>query len=249
MPDTALPFTSLHIAPGLQHSIRLPLRSTHDLYGGLHKGLRFALCHLLVRLGATDWTNLREAQRMAAAVRGQLVLSMSHLAHEEEHIHSSLELRAPDAIETLSLQHDHHCVRLREIGGIVRDLMAADEALRPRIGRELYLTFSLFVSEDLAHMYEEEMTTLPVLQTLFTDEELVQMEGRILDSIPADELLDWLRRILPAMSRPERGDMLASLRRSAPKYLFRLILDEAARPTLEEADWADLVDRLSLQAA
>lgn len=237
MPDVALTLP--------RPETRVAARATHDLYGAVHKGVRLALMQLLVRLGATDFQDAEEAARMVLAVRAQLALSASHMAHEEAHIHIPLRARSAAACVMIDYQHDHHRQRFAEIAGLLSRMETAPAAARSALGRDLYLAFSLFAAEDLAHMHEEETVTLPLLQRLFTDAELMAMERAIAGSIPGPEMITWMRVMLPAMSRPERGLMLAHMRDGAPEAAYEAVLLHAARPTLTDADWADLMDRLA----
>ncbi len=237
MPDVILPAAPADVRPAA--------RATHDLYGPVHKGIRFALTQLLVRLGSTDFADAEAAALMVIAVRAQLALSASHMAHEEAHIHIPLRARSAAACVMVDYQHDHHRQRFVELEALLARMETAPAAARPALGRDLYLAFSLFVSEDLQHMHEEETVTLPLLQRLFTDAELMAMEQAIVSAIPGPEMITWMRVMLPAMSRPERGLMLAHMRADAPEAAYEAVLLHAARPTLTDADWSDLMDRLA----
>lgn len=234
-----------HVPRGPLSGIELDMKARCDLYGTAHKGLRFALTQLLVRLGSADFADAEEAARMVLAVRAQLVLCASHLAQEEAHILEPLRRRAGAAGFVIDHPHERHRDCSAEIAELLSQLERAAPAARLALGRQLYLAFSLFVAEDLQHMHEEETVTLPLLQRLFTDAELMAMEQAIVSSIPGPEVITWMRVMLPAMSRPERGLMLARLRAAAPEPAFEAVLLHAARPTLTQAEWSDLMDRLA----
>lgn len=61
-----------------------------DLYGPIHKGLRFAHAEMLTRLGRADFA---APDATLEALRFHLNLCRKHLAHEERHIHPALEAR------------------------------------------------------------------------------------------------------------------------------------------------------------
>jgi hypothetical protein len=220
----------------------------HDLYGPIHKGLRFALGALLADLGSTDFTERAEAIAICARLRVQMVLSASHLAHEEAHVHAALEARAPGSTGRLEAAHRHHDATFEEIATLLKAAECAVDAERAPIGRALYLRFSQFVAEDFAHMAEEEQITLPLLHSLFSDEELVGIEAAIVADIPPEKMMMYLRLMLPALSRPERAGFLAFMRPSAPPEVFQAVIEHAARPALHPEDFADLTRRLDLAA-
>lgn len=222
-------------------------RATHDFYGAIHKGLRLALSQLLVRLGAADPADADLAQLMGD-LRDQLRLSEHHLNHEDEVIHAALEARAPGSTLRLALAHEHHRATFGEIEGLIRHVEEAPQAETAACLRNLYLRFSTFVADDLLHMAEEEQFMLPILQSLFTDEDLLDMEDRIVSSHAPEEMIFACRLMIPAATRSDRVAMLGAMRANAPAEAFAAIIDEAARPSLSAADFAHLSEGLALDA-
>ncbi len=209
----------------------------HDIYGPIHKGLRLALANLTIQIGSTDFADEDAARETIAALRRQMALSASHLAHEEEQIHTALEARAEGATLTLLADHDHHRRAFVEIETIMQTIEAAPAEARPALGRELYLGFTQFVAADFAHMAEEEMVILPLLHRLFSDEELIAMEGAIVAALPPEKAMAYMQLAIPAMNGPERVRFLNFVRGGAPAEAFEAILNFAVRPTLTPNDY------------
>ena len=221
--------------------------ATHDFYGAVHKGLRLALSQLLVRLGAADPADA-DLPGLMAELRDQCLLSAGHLAHEDEVIHTALEARAPGSTIRLVQAHDHHRETFNEIAALIRQVETAPAADQARRLRSLYLRFSVFVADDFAHMAEEEQFMLPILQSLFTDEELREMEDRITGGLAPEAMIAVARLMIPAATRTDRLAMLGAIRANAPAEAFAAIIGLAARPTLSEADFAHLSEGLGLAA-
>lgn len=210
-----------------------------DIYGPIHKGLRLAHGELLRRLGRADFA--AEAQpELLADLRGHLELAACHLAHEEEVIHPALEAREAGATGALETDHAHHRARLAMLDGALRAVEHAAPADRPALGRALYLAFSTFVAEDLAHMSREETETWPRLCALFTDAELAGLEMTIVSSLSPDENIAFMRLMLPAMNPAERTALLTAMKSDAPPEAYAAVIDLAARPTLPPEDFARL---------
>jgi hypothetical protein len=209
----------------------------HDIYGPIHKGIRLALSNLVVRIGSTDFADAEATRDSIAALRRQMALSASHLAHEEEHIHTALEARAEGATLTLLADHDHHRRAFDGIEAMMQAIEAAPAEARATLGRQLYLAFSQFVAADFAHMAEEEMVILPLLHRLFSDEELIAIEGAIVAALPPEKMMVYLQLAIPAMNGPERVGFLAFVRGGAPAGAFEAILNFAVRPTLTPDDY------------
>jgi iron-sulfur cluster repair protein YtfE (RIC family) len=215
-----------------------------DLYGPVHKGLRHALSTLLVRMGQASFAEAGPVVALLEDLGAVLALAVRHVEHEEEHIHPALEARSPGASASLAYEHDEHDRDVAELRALAAALRGAPPAARPAFGRTLYLAYSQFVSDTLAHMTEEERVIMPLLESLYSTEELQAIHERIVTNIRPGEMLSFLKIMLPAVSREERAAMLAGPKASMPDEAFEAIL-ATARPTLSADDWEDLTARLA----
>ena len=220
----------------------------HDIYGPIHKALRLALSNLLVKLGSTDFECDREREEAVAALRRQLAISAGHLAHEEEFLHKRLEERASESTAALEADHRQHDEAFAKLEALLGRLEAASPGERAGLGRALYLGFSGFVAEDFEHMLEEETRITPLLHELFSDAELIEIEGRIVGSVPPEEMMAVLRLMMPALNPTERIDFLSFARASAPPEAFEAMLRFGAQPALNPSDWERLVAGLGVAA-
>ena len=223
--------------------------ATHDFYGPVHKGLRLAQTQMLVRLGACAGDEAQELNALLEDLTALLHMAEHHLANEDQWVHSAMEARAPGSTLRLAQSHQHHRDAFEEMEALIGEAATADtEARRAQAMRRLYLRFSLFMAEDFAHMAEEEQLMLPVLQSLFTDEELQGIEDRILSTLTPDEIIGFGRFMIPAATRPGRIALLSAMRANAPAEAFAAILQLSARPSLSSADYAHLCEGLGLAA-
>ncbi len=216
----------------------------YDMYSNVHKALRKAQCDMLVRLGNTDFAQSGLTD-LIADLRLLLMIGSSHIAHEEVHVHTALELRAPKGAKVLQEQHDSHRQAFRQLEEIIDRLEHAQAHERLAIGRQLYLSYSLFVAHDFAHMVEEETEHNALLWSLFEDGELRAIEGAIVGSIPPEKSIIFMRLMLPAINPAERAALLGGVKANAPKEAFIGLLEMAARPSLSANDFADLESRLA----
>ncbi len=217
----------------------------YDMYAFVHKALRRAQCEMLVRLGGTDFSR-RGLDTLIADLRGLLSLGASHISHEEVHIHTALELRAPKATDAVQHEHDSHRQSFRQLEELIDRLENAEAARRPAIGRQLYLSYSLFVARDFEHMFEEETELNARLWDSFNDAELGAMEGAIKSSLPPEKAIAFMRLMIPAVNAEERVMMMGGMKAQAPKEVFEAVMEMAARPTLSRDDMSELERRLAL---
>lgn len=219
--------------------------ATHDLYGPVHKGLRLGMSRMLVRLGAADPADGGLPQ-LLADLREQCRLSEDHLAHEDRVIHTALELRAPGSSIRPVQAHERHRHTFGELEAAIRTVESAAPTAKSGALRALYLRFSLFVADDLAHMAEEEQLMLPILQALFTDAELMAMEDRIISGLSPEQMVAVGRLMLPAATRSDRILMLDAIRANAPAEAFAAILQLAVPRSLSPTDVEHLSEALGL---
>jgi hypothetical protein len=222
--------------------------ATHDFYGPIHKGLRLAQTQMLVRLGACGGDDEAELAQLLADLATLCRVAEHHLENEDSWVHSALEDRAPGSTVRLVESHAHHRQSLESLEALIGRVQAAEPCERARRLKQLYLRFSLFMADDLAHMAEEEELMLPVLQSLFTDEELAGIEDRILSALTPEEIIGFGRFMIPAATRADRISLLSTMRANAPAEAFAAIMELSARPSLNQGDYAHLCLGLGLPA-
>ncbi|MCX8568078.1 MULTISPECIES: hemerythrin domain-containing protein [Hyphomicrobiales] len=222
------------------------LQGRYDIYGPIHKGLRRAQCDLLGRLGSADFSSPQTA--LLSDLRGLLMLAASHVQHEDRHIHNALKERGAISVERLDDQHDDHRKTFAELEALATTIEKAPANERQALGRRLYLAFTAYVAHDLEHMFEEETVAAPQLLALFSDAELMEIETRIVGSLPPEKSMAFMQIMIPAVRPDERAAMLAGMRQQAPKEAFDAVIEFAARPKLSAPEFADLARRLELTA-
>ncbi len=218
--------------------------ATYDLYFAIHKGLRLGLSRMLVRLGSVDPADANAVAEVLADLRIQLAVSRGHLEKEDAVIHAALGEFAPEAVWELERDHDHH----REAFAALEAGIAAVEAAEDRTGplRDLYLGFSRFVADDFAHMAHEEEETLPILQALFTDAELMAMDLKARQGMAPEQLAAGGRLILPALRPAERSYIVAAIKAVTPPHAFAALMASVA-PALEPEQLAQLKAEFGLE--
>jgi hypothetical protein len=220
--------------------------ATHDFYGPIHKGLRLAQTHMLVRLGACGGEDLAEMSALLGELCTLLHVAEHHLENEDRWVHPALEARAPGATIRLAQGHAHHRHAFEELEALIGRAETALPEHRGKAMHALYLRFSQFMADDFAHMAEEEQMILPVLQSLFTNEELASIEDQIISGLSPEEVVGFGRYMIPAATRADRIALLSGIRANAPAEAFEAIMELSARPTLSAEDFDHLCLGLGL---
>ena len=219
--------------------------ATHDFYFRIHKALRLSLSRLLVRLGNADPDDDAVMCALFEDLRAQLVLSASHLRHEDEVIHTALAEVAPDVVAELEAAHAHHHASFELIAQLGLEVRLEPVGARDGAMRNLYLAFSRVVAEDFAHMAEEELHVLPLLQALFSDAELIAMEEAIIASVGPEEMAQTARLMMAAQRPSERLAMARQARETLPTEVFDGLMANVL-PAMDPADAERLLCELSV---
>jgi hypothetical protein len=226
-------------ADAAQGSRQALLQSRHDIYQGIHKGLRAWMADVLVRAGRVDYTDSDEVAELAGSVRALLHVLRHHLAMENQFVHRAMERAIPGSTQTIATEHVHHERAIALIENDLRGLEQAQALARAAAAQRLYRRLALFVAENFEHMNVEETEHNAVLWATHTDAEIAEIEQTIIAAHAPEDLVAVLRWMVPAMAAPERAAMFTGIRMNAPVEVFQMLLG-VVRPCLSERDYAKL---------
>ena len=180
-----------------------------DLFLTVHKGIRAELFETVRLVARTDFSDRAEARAAAARVQRSFAFLEEHAHHEEQVVFAALRRHAAVLCAELDNEHSRIDGLMLEITKLVARLEEAEPLERAGCGRRLYGLLGCFVAEYLRHMEREEGETNKRLWAHFGDEQLLEMQGRIIGSIEPARLGQWMELILPELNAPERAALLA----------------------------------------
>lgn len=218
-----------------------------DMYAGIHKAMRACMADALLAMGRVDPGDTAEVASATARVLDLLDLCDSHLKHENEFVHRAIEARAAGASDAVAHDHEEHREHIAQLRSLVQALRTARPGAAPVVAQQLYRQLGLFVAENFRHMEVEESAHNAVLWARYTDAELDALHDRLVAAIPPEEMMRFLRWLVPSMSPAERVGLLGDMRAKAPAPAFEAALD-VARPHLTAGEWAKLARGLGLPA-
>ena len=206
-----------------------------------HKGIRNFLSQLSLQAGATDYADRTEVTQLKRQFEEIAMLLEEHATSENKYILPALEERAPGSSAHDEADHE----ALEQLQGNL--LAQLEQLLDPgipdqqarRLGYEFYQGLTQLHAAHLEHMFEEETATQALMWQHFTDEEMLQIHGQIIRSIPPEVMLAWMKYILPAQTPEERRQLLAGMQANAPAPFFRQVLGVAEK-VLEYPAYAQL---------
>jgi hypothetical protein len=217
-----------------------------NFYKEIHKGIR-ALAHSVEdQAGRTDFRDAGEVAVLRETVERAFAVFESHAANETAFVTPALRACAPSAAADSDAEHRAQELRLRDLRAALALAAGAGERA-PAFGHAFVVGLSRFVGEMLVHMAEEEERLMPALQAAYDDAALLGIHQAILASLPPQEKAEAVALMLPALNAPERAELLAGIRASAPAAAFEAIAG-LARRVLSPADWGRLERSLATAA-
>ena len=219
----------------------------HDVYGPIHKGLRSFMFDTLARLGRADANAATSFSGAIGQTRALLGKLQEHLNHENLFLHPALEARSSGSAAATALEHADHEQAFAELERLLSSVERAfADGGGPNIeslAKQLYLSLSFFVAENLAHMYREETETTELLWRHYSDDELRRIVGEIVASETPEGRALGLRWMLPSLTPQERLGLLAGARQGLPSSAFQGLM-QLAEGVLEPAEYRQLVNAL-----
>jgi hypothetical protein len=220
-----------------------PAFARHDMYVGIHKAMRHFMLDTLLRVGSLEVRDEAELDSVLGQLQALLAECGEHLAHENDFVHPALEACHTGASERIAGEHVEHLEAIDALREDARQLRAAGRERRGALALRLYHHLALFVADNFQHMHHEETAHNATLWACYSDAELEALHGRLLASLPPQELFLVARWMLPAMNPGERVEMLTSVRERAPKAAFHALVAHV-RPHLDDTAWARLAPEI-----
>jgi hemerythrin len=213
-------------------------------YRFIHKALRALMFRTLQQAASLDACDTQERQALTAAVEELLQTCSDHLSHENTFFHVPLRERAPRAVMAFDDDHEEHVrgiERLRRQLGLVAQ---GGPAARQH-AYLLYLELTRFVSENLAHMADEETLLTTALWQHFSDEEIDGMGRRLKATFTPQEGAYYLRWMVRGLNHAELVELMGEARAAMPPAVFAGTCD-MLRYELPAARWTRLARALGL---
>jgi len=205
-----------------------------------HKGLRNIISKFSLSIGQTNLSDPFQLEKLKSLGNEMFLLLNNHVHTENEHTLKNLEEKVKGSSEHDLADHR----RLEVIQNSLQDrLNSMSNEISANELHQFYLDFSMYHSEYLQHIFEEETVTELLLQAHFTDEELIQQRIAIMGGMEFPILLNWLKYTIPAQTEEENVQMLSGFKKNAPAAAFDAVLN-TIRPEMEAGRYESLVAKL-----
>lgn len=214
----------------------------YNFFKQVHKGVRVVVHGVVEQAQRTDFAQPAEVAGLQGAVENAFSIFEEHAAKEIEFITPVLRTCAPHLAADSDAEHHEQELRLRDLRRAL-----AEAARTAGGGHAFVVALSRFEGEMLVHMADEEERVMPALWAAFDDGALRRVHQALLASIPPGDMVQTMAWMLPALSQPERAELLVGARAGAPPEAFAALAGIASR-VLPASDWSRLEQALTAAA-
>ncbi len=215
------------------------------IYQNIHKAIRHMMYSTAMALGSADFRDQKSTRESLEQLRGTITTLQEHAEHEETLIHPLLESRVPGITKPFEENHEDDerlFDRMRELASQIETV--GDNDQKVALGNQLYGIFNTYIGDYLGHLDREEGELEQALWDHFTDQELVDIDHKLIDSIPPERMGVWVELIGNSWNASDLTTILAGMKQSAPPESFAgmLKMTEQATPP---ATWETIHRALS----
>ena len=200
----------------------------YNSFNVIHKGLRAALYQTAVQLQQTDFTEDEQAEDVVNRVKEIVLLFEGHAHKEDTFVLPAINEYEPSVVAAFESEHVEDEKLGQELNTAVEKVLSSSSAIEKIVsGRELSEAFVRFMVFNLTHMAKEEDIINKILWRYYSDEEIKQLNDKIVASI-APWMLDlystWMLR---GISNNEAANWMKALKNGAPEVVFKTLLQKA----------------------
>ena len=215
------------------------------IYRNIHKAVRHFLYSTALGLGSADFRDQKSMRESLEQLRGTIANLQEHAEREETYVHPVLESRVPGITKPFAETHEDDerlFDRMRELGSQIE--AAGDNDQKVALGTQLYGIFNTYIGDYLGHLDREEGELEQALWDHFTDQELADLDHRLVSSVPPERMAVWLPVICNSWNASELTAILAGMKQTAPPEAFAGMLKMVEQAT-PPATWETIHRALS----
>ena len=200
-----------------------------NIFNQIHKALRALLYDTGLLLQQTNFTHPEEAEAALSRVRHVLDVFDKHAQHEDNSILPAIQEYEPALVDAFEQEHVEDHKLAENLRALIAQFEIEKSEAKSRIGHEILMSFVAFMTFNLNHMAKEETVLNERLWRYYTDAEIVEINHRIISSIPQEDMAFTSSWMMRGLSNSEISRWLKEVQRNAPEYVFSALFTIAER--------------------
>lgn len=189
----------------------------------VHKYVCFELAEFDRATAKTDFSDPTACLALKEKLINLIQLLKHHGEYEDAHIHDLLRQKNSSLQLTIEKEHQEHEQAFNDLIHQLDNIMRVqDHSEKIHLGNEFYLSYRLFYSEMLKHLYDEEKILLPELQALYSNEELAKLQAKTYQKMTPEQMLGMLNVLFPH-ANPEDMRFFTNEMKVAEPEKFKIV--------------------------
>jgi hypothetical protein len=193
----------------------------YNSFNLIHKALRAMMYDTALTLQQTHFADNSEALAAIAKVEDVIYHFEKHAHHEDTFMLPAIEAHEPALVEAFEGEH----VADIELGNRLVTLLnifrsCENNMEKINCGSAINKAFRDFMVFNIVHMAKEESEINRVLWANFTDQELIELNGRLVSSIPPADMMANVTWFMRGINKAEAIDWLIAVKQAAPPFVF-----------------------------
>jgi hypothetical protein len=205
-----------------------------NIFNQIHKGLRALLYDTSLTLQQTYFADADEAETAMEKVRQAVDIFDAHAAHEDHFVLPAIQRYEPSLVDAFEQEHETDHALSEKLRGL---LTVYSHAIKTEVkietGQAITRAFIDFMIFNLEHMGKEETVLNKVLWRYYSDEEIMDINQRIVAAIPPTELAETSAWMMRGLSNTEISGWLKAVEKNAPQQVFTQLFGLAEKELTE----------------
>jgi hypothetical protein len=179
------------LPPGIltnNFAAKLSFMQRFNIFNQIHKGLRVLLYDTATFLQQTDFSNAAQCRLALEKIDKVIYTFMQHGKNEDEYILPLVKRTDVAVADSFEEEHEADETIARDLKRMMDHLMNSTTTENQKeAGQDLCYAFNEFVAFNLYHMNKEEKLLNPILWDHFTDEDIREINMRVVEKIAPEE--------------------------------------------------------------
>ena len=201
-----------------------------NIFNPIHKALRAMLYDTSLTLQQTYFADADEAETAMEKVKQVVDIFDKHAAKEDHFVMPAIERYEPSLADAFEKEHEQDHALTEKLRGLLTVYnYAIKTEVKIQTGQAISRAFLEFMIFNLAHMDREETVLNKILWRYYTDDEILEMNQRIVASIPQEEATVASAWMMRGLSNTEISGWLKAVEKNAPQPVFSQLFSIAEK--------------------
>jgi hemerythrin-like domain-containing protein len=206
-----------------------------NVFHQIHQALRALLYHVSITVQHTDFTQPEQTTKTVGLIREMVNFFEGHAHTEDSLVFPMIAKFAPEVVADFEKQHvTDHALGEELKRSIDNCMQAATHDSKIQAGIRLQRAVNAFTAFNLTHMGKEETEVLPLIHKHYTDEQILEKEKEIVQSLSDEKKAFSGYWMLKGLAMHEIIHWFQQIQATVPSFVLDQYLQLAERALSED---------------